>query len=94
MRSPFFCHDRHVTGHSIFTEDGVETHNVVQNNLVAITQRSMSLLLTDQTPASYWVVNPYNIYRNNVAAGSSDQGYWFKLLPGPTGSQSLAAGPR
>ena len=64
-----------VKGHTFFVEDGIEVENVIAGNLAVHTRPSASLLNTDQTPASFWVVNPYNYVRNNVAAGSSHYGY-------------------
>lgn len=58
-------------GHAIFVEDGSETRNVIANNLVAVVRPVWSLLLVDQSPAAYWIVNPDNDVYNNVAAGSS-----------------------
>lgn len=68
-----------VKGHAIFIEDAAETKNVVTGNLVMNTQRSMSLLNTDQTPACYWITHPDNIFINNSAAGSDRYGFWYDL---------------
>jgi hypothetical protein len=46
---------------------------------------SWSLLNTDQTPASFWITNPDNIFRGNHAAGSDRYGFWFDTKPGPMG---------
>ena len=35
-----------------------------------------SLLLVDQSPSAYWIVNPDNDVYGNVAAGSSHYGFW------------------
>lgn len=64
-------------GHNIFIEDAIETKNVIKNNLVVSTVRSWSLLNTDQTPASFWITHPDNIFIGNHAAGSDRYGYWF-----------------
>jgi len=45
-------------GHTFFVEDGFETHNHLEGNVAFNTQRSWSLLMTDQTPASFWITNP------------------------------------
>ena len=34
---------------------------------------------------SYYVTNPDNVYRDNVAAGSDQIGFWFALPVHPTG---------
>jgi len=72
-------------GHSIFIEDGAETKNLIEYNLVVDTRRSFSLLNTDTTPASFWITNPDNIFRGNHAAGSDRYSYWFDLQLNPTG---------
>jgi hypothetical protein len=66
-------------GHNIFIEDAVERHNQIHDNLVMMTKRSMSLLNTDQTPASFWITNPDNDFTGNHAAGSDRYSYWFDL---------------
>src|SRR5690606_12601220 len=49
----------------------------------ALRQISMSakdtLLPSDNTVASYWITNPDNIYVDNVAAGSDENGFWLSL---------------
>jgi hypothetical protein len=74
-----------VMGHTVFIEDGVETHNLIQNNLVINTMASWSLLNTDQTPASFWITNPNNMYKGNHAAGSDRYGFWISLDEFPIG---------
>lgn len=66
-------------GHAIFIEDAVETKNLIDHNLVVDTRASNSLLNTDQSPASFWITHPDNIFRNNHAAGSDRYSYWFDL---------------
>ena len=70
-------------GHNIFIEDAIETKNVIKNNLVVSTRRSWSLLNTDQTPASFWITHPDNIFIGNHAAGSDRYGYWFDTQENP-----------
>src|SRR5580692_3036571 len=43
------------------------------------------LLPSDNTAATFWITNPDNIYRDNVAAGSDSTGFWFALPEHPTG---------
>ena len=76
----------HVMGHTFFIEDAAETKNIMKGNLVMMTVRSMSLLNTDTTPASFWITHPDNIFIENHAAGSDNYGYWFDL-------QAHAIGP-
>jgi hypothetical protein len=74
-----------VMGHAIFIEDAAETKNLIDGNLVVDTRASNSLLNTDQTPASFWITHPDNIFRNNHAAGSDRYSYWFDLQVHSTG---------
>ena len=67
-------------GHNVFFEDGVETKNRVEYNLVINTTPSYSLLNTDTTPAAYWITNPDNIFVGNHAAGGPNYGFWFDLV--------------
>ena len=76
----------HTMGHTIFIEDGVETKNRIEDNLILDVRRSWSLLNTDQTPASIWLTNPDNILKGNHAGGSDRYSYWYDL-------QTTAIGP-
>jgi len=49
-------------------------------------QQSKDVLLpSDNTAASYWITNPDNVYRDNVAAGSDSNGFWMSLPEHPNG---------
>jgi hypothetical protein len=49
-------------------------------------QQSKDVLLpSDNTVASYWITNPDNTYRDNVAAGSDENGFWMSLPEHPNG---------
>lgn len=72
-------------GHTVFVEDGVETKNRVEYNLVINTEPSFSLLNTDSTPACFWLTNPDNILIGNHCAGSEHYGFWYDLVERPTG---------
>src|SRR5262249_29011017 len=43
------------------------------------------LLPSDNTASTFWITNPDNVYRDNVAAGSEATGFWFALPEHPTG---------
>jgi cell migration-inducing and hyaluronan-binding protein len=43
------------------------------------------LLPSDNTVSSYWITNPDNVYRDNVAAGSDVTGFWMSLPEHPQG---------
>ncbi len=50
-------------------------------------QQSKDVLLpSDNTVASYWITNPDNVYRDNVAAGSDANGFWLSLPEHPNGA--------
>lgn len=49
-----------VMGHAYFIEDGIETGNTIQYNLGVFVRTSSTLLITDVTPATFWVTNPNN----------------------------------
>ena len=72
-------------GHTIFTEDGTERFNIIRYNLVAVVRPIWSLLMVDQSPACFWIVNPTNDVYGNVAAGSAFYGFWMRPLPAPDG---------
>jgi len=50
-------------------------------------QASKDILIpSDNTAATFWITNPDNSYRDNVAAGSDEVGFWFALPVHPTGA--------
>ncbi len=50
-------------------------------------QKSKDVLLpSDNTASTFWITNPDNSYRDNVAAGSDVVGFWFALPVHPTGA--------
>ena len=81
-------------GHAFFLEDGAETGNVLEHNLGLATRRPVTgeqLLPSDVAPATFWITNPDNTYRGNVAAGSQGFGFWFALPVSPTGLSTASA---
>ena len=49
-------------------------------------QESKDVLIpSDNTVSSFWITNPDNIYRDNVAAGSDSTGFWFAFPEHPMG---------
>jgi cell migration-inducing and hyaluronan-binding protein len=49
-------------------------------------QQSKDVLLpSDNTASTFWITNPDNSYRNNVAAGSDSTGFWMSLPEHPNG---------
>src|SRR5688572_8477413 len=43
------------------------------------------LIPSDNTVSTFWITNPDNIYRGNVAAGSDQVGFWLAFPTHPTG---------
>jgi cell migration-inducing and hyaluronan-binding protein len=49
-------------------------------------QQSKDVLLpSDNTASTFWITNPDNVYRDNVAAGSDANGFWMSLPEHPNG---------
>src|SRR5438552_13728462 len=44
-----------------------------------------TLLPSDNTVAAYWITNPDNVFIDNVAAGSDENGFWWSLPEHPQG---------
>jgi cell migration-inducing and hyaluronan-binding protein len=58
-----------------------------RNAIRAAGQASKEVLLpSDNTVASFWITNPDNVYRDNVAAGSDANGFWMSLPEHPNGA--------
>jgi hypothetical protein len=84
-------------------EDGGEVNNVFYSNLGANTLKATRPVTPDETdhlmPSTFWCTNPQNSWIGNIAAGSSDNGFWFELrdaVRGPTAkmANSLGMNPR
>jgi cell migration-inducing and hyaluronan-binding protein len=81
------CYDHF--GHGFFLEDGNETQNTIQFNLGIQSKKievAKALLVSDFNnqpgdrfpgPATYWISNPNNDVRFNVAVGSEGSGFWM-----------------
>lgn len=77
-------------GHNFFFEDGIEQHNVLEENLAIHTRQVWSMLQSDITAASYWVTNPNNELRNNRAAGGDFYGFWYEVKEHPDGPSATS----
>ena len=86
-------------GHCVFLEDGAETGNIIERNLVLGVRKPAegeALLPSDRThpgATAYWITNPANTVRDNVAAGGDGTGFWYALPPQPLGLSSPANTP-
>lgn len=86
------CYDHY--GHGFFLEDGNEVGNTFAKNLGILSRRPLKdrhILQSDidltspgrfPGPATFWVSNPNNIFKDNVAAGSQGTGYWMSFARG------------
>src|SRR5579862_3368440 len=63
-----------------FGSEGGQNFNTAGQNAKDI------LIPSDNTASTFWITNPDNIYRDNVAAGSDATGFWFALPVHPTGA--------
>src|SRR6201981_551908 len=55
-------------------------------NFIPDGQNAKDILIpSDNTASTFWITNPDNIYRDNVAAGSDSTGFWFALPVNGTG---------
>lgn len=84
-------------GHCYVLSDGAETNNKLIRNLGILTKRPKSgeeILPSEISatgPATFWISNPSNIIRGNVAAGSEGSGFGYSLPAQPTGRSALLA---
>lgn len=79
------CHD--VVGHAFFLEDGVERRNVLEWNLAMQVRNPLptETLLSHEGPifqggsSGYWITNPDNELRHDVATDAEGNGFWFSF---------------
>ena len=87
------CYD--IAGHAIFVEDAVERRNLIENNLVLkVRQPPQPILPSDREgflrgPSGFWLTNPDNIVRGNVAADAAGNGFWLAFPERPLGLNKL-----
>jgi cell migration-inducing and hyaluronan-binding protein len=92
----FFLEDGIETGNRFLRNLGIQTkcHPILPCEPTNLTlphqytngQKSEHILIpSDNTASTFWVTNPDNIYRDNVAAGSDQIGFWIALPVHPTG---------
>ncbi|MCI0572000.1 MAG: G8 domain-containing protein, partial [Myxococcaceae bacterium] len=85
------CFD--IRGHAVFLEDAVERRNLLERNLVlrvrAPAPEKRLLLHDDEVfqggPSGFWVTNPDNVLRGNVAADAQGNGFWLSFPRRPRG---------
>jgi len=93
----FFMEDAVETGNQVVKNLGIQTKchptlpceptNLAPGRPVSNGQNSEHVLLpSDNTASTFWITNSDNIYRDNVAAGSDQIGFWFALPVHPIGA--------
>jgi hypothetical protein len=84
----FFMEDAVETGNMVVKNLGIQTkcHPTLPCQPTGLSlpiqnedgQKAEHILLpSDNTAATFWITNPDNIYRDNVAAGSDSTGFWM-----------------
>ncbi|HTK60112.1 MAG TPA: hypothetical protein VL283_02805, partial [Candidatus Baltobacteraceae bacterium] len=66
-----------IYGHCFLMEDGAETDNVFEGNLVADVRAGA--MPGDADPAGFLIRHPGNAFRNNAVVASAGFGYWYAL---------------
>ena len=93
----FFLEDGIETGNQFVRNLGIQTKchptlpceptNLTLPQQSTAGQQSPNILIpSDNTVSTFWITNPDNIYRNNVAAGSDQIGFWMAFPTHPTGA--------
>jgi cell surface hyaluronidase len=77
-------------GHGFYLEDGIEENNVIAENLGMSVHSSQDGKPTasDKEASVFWISNPNNTLRNNIAAGSDNTGFWLGFPEHPIGLSS------
>lgn len=89
------CHD--IKGHAFFLEDAIERRNVFEYNLalgVRNPRPADTLLLHEGDvfqggSSGFWMTNPDNVLRHNVAADAEGNGFWLSYPEHPLGTGSV-----
>ncbi len=93
----YFMEDGVETGNRFIRNLGIQTkcHPTLPcepTNLVLAYQSTAGqdsehvLIPSDNTASTFWITNPDNTYRDNVAAGSDQVGFWMAFPTHPTGA--------
>lgn len=85
------CQD--IKGHAFFLEDAVERRNVFEGNIALKMRRAdpgkiMQVHEGDFPlggPSGFWLTNPDNTVRNNLAADAQGNGFWMSYPKKPLG---------
>jgi cell migration-inducing and hyaluronan-binding protein len=93
----FFMEDGIETGTQVVRNLGIQTKchptlpceptNLTLPHQSTAGQDSKNVLIpSDNTVSTFWITNPDNTYRDNVAAGSDQIGFWMAFPTHPTGA--------
>ncbi|MET0440177.1 MAG: G8 domain-containing protein [Devosia sp.] len=94
----YFLEDAVETGNQFIRNLGILTKchpdgkpcvptNLTLAHQSTVGQKAKDILIpSDNTASTFWITNPDNNYRDNVAAGSEAIGFWIALPQHPTGA--------
>ncbi len=81
------CYD--ILGHAMFLEEAGETGNRFYDNIVIDVKRTSTanklVPFDDSIATGFWITNPDNEFRNNVATYVRGHGFWYVLPNAPFG---------
>ncbi len=77
-------------GHNIFLEDGIETNNIIEYNLIVSAHQVTNMLQTDMTAAGMWITHPTNYVRYNAIVGADFYGMWWEVKEHPDGPSATS----
>ena len=69
---------------------GDEEYVVIEGNLGIETLTTPYSLASDCQASTFWTATPKNLWRNNIAANSHGNGFWFELDAGAAGDFTTA----
>jgi len=93
----YFMEDAVETGNQFVHNLGIQTKchptlpceptNLTLAHQATTGQKSKNILIpSDNSVSTFWITNPDNVYRDNVAAGSDQIGFWLAFPTNPTGA--------
>lgn len=87
-----------IKGHAVFEEDGAEEDNIIQRNCVMKVRDPGSgarIKAHDAQASGFWLVNPNNKVRQNIASDCVGRGLWNSFADDPFGlSRDVVVEPR
>jgi G8 domain len=92
------CHD--IAGHAYFMEDAVERRNVLEGNLALMVRAPAQARVIkaheaadvfQAGPSGFWLTNPDNTVRGNLAGDAQGNGFWLSFPYKPGGEAANVA---